>query len=73
MRGVVARIELRLTDLASPPSALELEAITIAVEQALGTVGPELLTSLGPELAAWRLGGRWWARAPGAFGGDWRH
>ncbi len=71
--AVVARIEVKLTALASPPSTVELEAITIAVEQALGSVAPGLPRVLSPEPAAWRLGGRWWAQAPGAFGGDWRH
>ncbi|MGA3217740.1 MAG: hypothetical protein ABSE77_01480 [Acidimicrobiales bacterium] len=70
--NVVVRIELKLTDLASRPSAVELEAITIAVEHALGTVAPGPPRQLSPEMAAWRLGARWWARAPGALG-DWRH
>jgi hypothetical protein len=69
----VLRIELKSTDLASPPSPAELEAITMAVKQALGVIAPVLLRDPGPERATWRLGGRWWARVPGAFARPWRH
>jgi hypothetical protein len=60
------RVDLRSTDLASPPSAAELEAIITAVQQALGAVAPAPSEALGPEQTAWRLGGRWWAEAPGS-------
>jgi sugar/nucleoside kinase (ribokinase family) len=65
--GGATRVRLKLADLASPPSAAELEAITMAVRQALRAVAPPPM-DLGPEQMAWRLGGRWWAQAPGALG-----
>jgi len=62
----VMRVELRLTDLASLPPPAELEAIITAVRQSLGAVASAPSTGLGPDQTAWRLGGRWWLRAPGS-------
>jgi hypothetical protein len=56
------RVELKSSRLASPPSPTELEAITAAVQQALGASGPAHPGGLGPQETAWRFGGRWWAR-----------
>jgi hypothetical protein len=65
------RVELKSTRLASPPSPAELEAITAAVQQALGAGSPVhsgRSGGLGPQETAWRFGGRWWARmAPQPF------
>lgn len=65
-RDAVMRVKLRSTEMASPPSPAELEAIITAVQRALGAVAPAPSTGLGPEQEAWRFGGRWWARAPGS-------
>ena len=55
--GGAVRVELRLAPLAQPPSAAERQAITTAVELALGT-GSGLTT---PEPGPWRFSGRWWS------------
>ena len=62
-----------MTPLASVPSPAELEAITLAVRQALGAVAPGAVRDPDADQAAWRLGGRWWAQGPGSLHRQWRH
>ena len=50
------RLEVKLTKLARPPSPAERQAITTAVELALG-IPPALRPS---EPQRWRFSGRWW-------------
>ena len=71
--GTALRLELKRTDLASLPSPAELQAITMALGQVLGMVAPVRRAGLSPQPTAWRFGGRWWARAPGASDGLWRY
>lgn len=59
--GTGLRVRLRSTDLASAPSPAELEAITLAVRQALGAEAPGPASELSSEQTEWRLGARWWA------------
>jgi hypothetical protein len=54
-----ARVELRLSQLATPPSPEELEALMFAVEAAIGVQAPR-----GGEPSAWRFSGRWWRPLP---------
>ena len=59
------RVEVRLTDLARVPSPAELEAITLAIAQALAPAAPDEPTI---EPSDWRFSGRWWAQRPGSQG-----
>jgi hypothetical protein len=61
---------VNLTSLARPPSPAELRAISMAVDEALGALGPKQTEpgqtepgrtgpgQIGPE--TWRFSGRWW-------------
>ncbi|MGH9106965.1 MAG: hypothetical protein ACRDZX_14260 [Acidimicrobiales bacterium] len=54
-------VEVRLSELARPPSPGELEAISVALGAILGAPLPALPVEPGP----WRFSGRWWRRSPG--------
>ena len=53
--GTGLRVRLRSSDLASAPSPAELEAITLAVRQALGAKAPVPASELSSEQTVWRL------------------
>jgi hypothetical protein len=55
-------MEVRLTDLARPPSTEELEAMALAIEDALGAAAPAEAV-IAP--SDWRFSGRWWRQHPG--------
>ena len=59
------RVEVRQSDLASAPSPGELEAITLAIAQALAPA-PPVEATISP--SDWRFSGRWWRQLPGAPG-----
>jgi hypothetical protein len=54
--------QVKLTDLARPPTAVELQAIAIALEQVLATPPPH---PPEPAQSDWRFSGRWWHPAAG--------
>ena len=62
------RVEVRLTDLARPPSPAEVEAMALAIDKALGAAEPA--KSVIPP-SDWRFSGRWWrqhtGRSPGGI------
>jgi hypothetical protein len=57
------RVEVRLSDLARAPSPGEVEAISLAIEQALAPA-PPVEAAISP--SDWRFSGRWWRQRPGA-------
>lgn len=65
----LARAELRLHPLASPPAPGELEALRLAVQAVLGVPLPQ---DVGPGAGPWRLAGRWWRPAPWQVASAWR-
>jgi hypothetical protein len=56
------RVEVRLTDLARPPSPEEVQAMALAVEKALAASAPAEAAVVP---SAWRFSGRWWRQHPG--------
>jgi hypothetical protein len=56
------RVEVRLTNLARPPSPEELEAMVLAVDKALAAAAPAEAV-IAP--SDWRFSGRWWRQHPG--------
>jgi len=59
------RVEVQLSDLARAPSPAEVEAITLAIAQALAPTTP-VEAPISP--SDWRFSGRWWRQRPGAPG-----
>jgi hypothetical protein len=59
------RVKVRLSDLARAPSPDEVEAITLAIAQALAPAAPAE-AAISP--SDWRFSGRWWHQRPGAPG-----
>jgi hypothetical protein len=62
--GRTLRVEVKLSELASPPSPAELQAVVSAVEQCLASSAPRQPERAGP--GTWRFSGRWWLAASGA-------
>ncbi len=59
------RVQVKLTNLASPPSPAELRAIELGIERALRASGQSRPTSTAAP-AGWRFSGRWWRQRPGS-------
>jgi hypothetical protein len=59
---------VKLTDLARPPTPVELQAIAIALEQVLAAPLPP---AAEPAQSDWRFSGRWWRPAAGGPGRRW--
>jgi hypothetical protein len=54
---------VRLSDLASAPSGAELEAISLAIAEALAPARP---TEAAVAPSDWRFAGRWWRQRAGS-------
>ncbi|GEM_PF-5907487 len=63
------RVELKLSQLATPPTAAELTAISIALQRCWPTARAG--HQLAPSKLRWRFAERWWLPAEGPVGQGW--